>query len=45
MGRSPDSNADSENEDWVNVSIQDNREYEFVSYRTIGVFSGKGDAK
>jgi hypothetical protein len=30
------------NEDWVNVSIQDNGEYEFVSYRTIGVFSGKG---
>ena len=30
------------NEDWVNVSIQDNGDYEFVSYRTIGVFSGKG---
>jgi hypothetical protein len=30
------------NEDWVNVSIQDNGAYEFVSYRTIGVFSGKG---
>jgi hypothetical protein len=29
-------------EDWVNVSIQPNGEYEFVSYRTIGVFSGKG---
>ena len=30
------------NDDWVNVSIQDNGDYEFVSYRTIGVFSGKG---
>ena len=29
-------------DDWVNVSIQDNGDYEFVSYRTIGVFSGKG---
>ena len=31
------------NDDWVNVSIQDNGDYEFVSYRTIGVFSGKGN--
>ena len=30
------------NDDWVNVSIQDNGDYEFASYRTIGVFSGKG---
>ena len=31
------------NDDWVNVSIQDNGDYEFASYRTIGVFSGKGN--
>ena len=31
------------NDDWVNVSIQDNGDYEFVSYRTVGVFSGKGN--
>ena len=29
-------------DDLVNLSIQDNGDYEFVSYRTIGVFSGKG---
>lgn len=33
----------SRNDDWVNVSIQDNGDYEFASYRTIGVFSGKGN--
>ena len=27
----------------MNVSIQDNGDYEFASYRTIGVFSGKGN--
>jgi hypothetical protein len=31
------------NDDWVNVSIQDNGDYEFASYREIGVFSGKGN--
>jgi len=31
------------NDDWVNVTIQDNGDYEFVSYRTVGVFSGKGN--
>ena len=31
------------NDDWVNVSIQDNGDYEFVSFRTVGVFSGKGN--
>ncbi len=31
------------NDDWVNVSIQDNGDYEFASFRTIGVFSGKGN--
>lgn len=39
MIRSPKSRTD----DWVNVSIQDNGDYEFASYRTIGVFSGKGN--
>ena len=32
----------SRNDDWVNVSIQDSGDYEFASYREIGVFSGKG---
>lgn len=39
MIRTPKSKQD----DWVNVSIQDNGDYEFASYRTIGVFSGKGN--
>ena len=39
MIRTPKSKKD----DWVNVSIQDNGDYEFASYRTIGVFSGKGN--
>lgn len=39
MIRTPKSKSD----DWVNVSIQDNGDYEFASYRTIGVFSGKGN--
>lgn len=39
MIRTPKSRSD----DWVNVSIQDNGDYEFASYRTIGVFSGKGN--
>ena len=38
MIRTPKSKTD----DWVNVSIQDNGDYDFASYRTIGVFSGKG---
>jgi hypothetical protein len=33
----------SRNDDWVNVNIQDNGDYDFASYRTIGVFSGKGN--
>jgi hypothetical protein len=33
----------SKNDDWVNMTIEDNGDYEFVSYRTIGVFSGKGN--
>ena len=39
MIRTPKSRTD----DWVNVNIQDNGDYEFASYRTIGVFSGKGN--
>jgi len=39
MIRTPKATKD----DWVNVSIQDNGDYEFASYRTIGVFSGKGN--
>ena len=39
MIRTPKSKTD----DWVNMSIQDNGDYEFASYRTIGVFSGKGN--
>jgi hypothetical protein len=31
------------NDDWVNVNIQENGDYEFASYREIGVFSGKGN--
>jgi hypothetical protein len=37
--RTPKARSD----DWVNISIQDNGDYEFASYRTIGVFSGKGN--
>ena len=29
-------------DDWVRVSIGENGTYEFVGYRTIGVFKGKG---
>jgi hypothetical protein len=29
-------------EDWVRVMIHENGAYEFASFRTIGVFSGKG---
>jgi hypothetical protein len=39
MIRTPKSRTD----DWVNISIQDSGDYEFASYRTIGVFSGKGN--
>ena len=39
MIRTPKSKTD----DWVNMSIKDNGDYEFASYRTIGVFSGKGN--
>ena len=39
MIRKPKANKD----DWVNVNIQDNGDYDFTSYRTIGVFSGKGN--
>jgi hypothetical protein len=39
MIRTPKSKTD----DWVNMSIHDNGDYEFASYRTIGVFSGKGN--
>ena len=39
MIRTPKAKGD----DWVNISIQDNGDYEFASYRTIGVFSGKGN--
>ena len=38
MIRTPKSRTD----DWVNVNIQDTGDYDFASYRTIGVFSGKG---
>ena len=38
MIRTPKSRTD----DWVNVGIQENGDYEFASYRQIGVFSGKG---
>jgi hypothetical protein len=38
MIRTPKSRTD----DWVRVSIQDTGDYDFASYRTIGVFSGKG---
>ena len=30
------------NDDWVQVSIRDDGMYTFKSYRTIGVFSGRG---
>ena len=33
----------SRNDDWVRFSIQENGDYDFASYRTIGVFSGKGN--
>ena len=39
MIRTPKSRTD----DWVRVSIQENGDYDFASYRTIGVFSGKGN--
>jgi hypothetical protein len=39
MVRSPHSRTD---EDWVYVTLRDNGAYEFASYRTIGVMSGKG---
>lgn len=39
MVRSPHSRLD---EDWVYVTLRDNGAYEFASYRTIGVMSGKG---
>ena len=42
MGRHNDTHAKSKTDDWVNVNIQDNGDYDFASYRTIGVFSGKG---
>ncbi|GKS59319.1 hypothetical protein YTPLAS18_28460 [Nitrospira sp.] len=38
MVREPRSRQD----DWVRVSIADDGRYEFVSYRSIGMFSGKG---
>ena len=38
MLREPRSRQD----DWVRVVIADDGRYEFVSYRSIGVFSGKG---
>ena len=38
MIRTPKSKTD----DWVRFNIQDNGDYDFASYRTIGVFSGKG---
>jgi hypothetical protein len=39
MIRTPKARSD----DWVRVSIQDSGDYDFSSYRTIGVFSGKGN--
>jgi hypothetical protein len=39
MIRTPKSRTD----DWVRVSIQDTGDYDFPSYRTIGVFSGRGN--
>jgi hypothetical protein len=39
MIRTPKSRTD----DWVRVSIQESGDYDFASYRTIGVFSGKGN--
>jgi hypothetical protein len=38
MTRHPRPRAD----DWIRVMIQEDGTYEFASYRTIGVFSGKG---
>ena len=38
MVRTPRSRTD----DWVRVNIQDTGDYDSASYRTIGVFSGKG---
>jgi hypothetical protein len=32
----------SKEEDWIKVRIHENGAYEFASYRTIGVFHGKG---
>jgi hypothetical protein len=39
MIRTPKARSD----DWVRFSIQDSGDYDFSSYRTIGVFSGKGN--
>src|SRR5512140_3817453 len=39
MIRTPKARSD----DWVRVSIQESGDYDFASYRTIGVFSGKGN--
>ena len=39
MIRTPKSRTD----DWVRVSIQESGDYDFASYRTIGVFSGMGN--
>ena len=39
MIRTPKARSD----DWVRFSIQDSGDYDFTSYRTIGVFSGKGN--
>lgn len=38
MVRSPKARED----DWVRVTIADDGRYEFTSYRTIGLFSGRG---
>jgi hypothetical protein len=38
MVRTPKSRSD----DWVNVNIQESGDYDFASYRTIGMFTGKG---
>ena len=35
-------NPKTPNDDWVTLVIGDNGTYEFASYRTIGVFAGKG---
>jgi len=38
MIRTPKATKD----DWLRITIQDTGDYDFASYRTIGVFSGKG---